>query len=133
MIFGSFDLAKEHEAHTVQSRPKMPSRILFIALAIVIAACNTQTGDSNANINYADLSLHTQSGTMQAVIEIPAGTNQKKEYNYDSNTFPIDREVKYLPYPANYGFLPGTYMNPEDGGDGTGSDWGLWLEPLLTK
>lgn len=67
-------------------------------------------------------------GILRAVIEIPAGTVEKRQYDATSNTFPIDlrdgvpRRIAFLPYPANYGFIPGTKMNKEEGGDGDAVD-----------
>ncbi len=72
--------------------------------------------------------LKNELGHMQAVIEIPAGTNHKYEYNYDSKSFECEiidgkeRVVKFLPYPGNYGFLPGTLMDKDRGGDGDALD-----------
>jgi len=63
-----------------------------------------------------------------AILEIPAGTNKKFEYNYSSKTFEIEiingveRTINYLPYPGNYGFISNTYMDPELGGDGDALD-----------
>ena len=61
---------------------------------------------------------------VNAVIEIPAGTNLKTEYHPDRKAFlpdSLDGEVRYvnfLPYPGNYGFIPSTYMSAKKGGDG---------------
>ncbi|MFD1283773.1 inorganic diphosphatase [Mesonia ostreae] len=66
--------------------------------------------------------------TLQAVIEIPAGTNKKIEYNREQNDFLVDsikgvpRSIHFLPYIGNYGFIPSTYSNPEEGGDGDALD-----------
>ena len=63
-----------------------------------------------------------------AVVEIPAGTNKKFEYNYTSKTFEVEitngleRTINYLPYPGNYGFINNTYMDPKIGGDGDALD-----------
>jgi inorganic pyrophosphatase len=63
-----------------------------------------------------------------AIIEIPAGTNKKYEYNYSTKAFEIEiingleRTINYLPYPGNYGFISNTYMDPEIGGDGDALD-----------
>jgi Inorganic pyrophosphatase len=52
----------------------------------------------------------------KAVIEIPAGTNKKFEYNYKTKNFECktnnneERIINYLPYPGNYGFIKNTYM-----------------------
>lgn len=67
-------------------------------------------------------------GVVRAVIEIPAGTSDKRQYDPASGTFPIDmrrgepRRIRFLPYPANYGFIPGTRMDRTQGGDGDALD-----------
>lgn len=67
-------------------------------------------------------------GVLRAVIEIPAGSVEKRQYDRATNSFPIDlrngepRIVRFLPYPANYGFIPGTRMLKEEGGDGDAVD-----------
>ncbi len=64
------------------------------------------------------------SGYLHAVIEIPAGTNQKYELCKESGLLRPDlregkpRVVSFLPYPANYGFIPSTLMDRSRGGDG---------------
>ena len=56
-------------------------------------------------------SFNNDINSLYAVIEIPAGTNIKYEYNYDSQSFDVDvvngqkRIINYLPYPGNYGFI----------------------------
>ncbi|MEM8906888.1 MAG: inorganic diphosphatase [Bacteroidota bacterium] len=67
-------------------------------------------------------------GDVQAVIEIPAGTNQKIEFNPATKQFEVDvidgkkRVIDFLPYPANYGFIPSTLMTEAAGGDGDALD-----------
>ncbi|MBM77830.1 MAG: inorganic pyrophosphatase [Crocinitomicaceae bacterium] len=62
------------------------------------------------------------------VVEIPAGTNKKFEYNHHNKLFECEiidgkeRIVNYLPYPGNYGFIKNTYMDPKLGGDGDALD-----------
>jgi len=78
--------------------------------------------------NLAEQPAVVRPGVVRAVIEIPAGTVEKRQYDEASNTFPIDlrngipRRITFLPYPANYGFIPGTRMNKEEGGDGDAVD-----------
>lgn len=63
-------------------------------------------------------------GWLNAVIEIPAGTNRK--FEIDKNTGEIrpdlrdgkPRVIDFLPYPVNYGFVPSTRMEKKRGGDG---------------
>ena len=70
----------------------------------------------------------TKSGNINAVIEIPAGTNQKIEFNPETKQFETDqvggkdRIIDFLPYPANYGFIPSTVMDEARGGDGDALD-----------
>src|SRR5262245_27357231 len=74
------------------------------------------------------LPAFSERGHVQAVIEIPAGTSDKREFDKSSGTFPISlrdgrpRHIKFLPYPANYGFIPGTSMDKAQGGDGDALD-----------
>jgi len=66
-------------------------------------------------------------GTINAVVEIPAGTNEKWEVKrYEENPEGYlkrdfedgkPRTVKYLPYPFNYGMVPGTRLSEKTGGD----------------
>ena len=70
----------------------------------------------------------TKSGNINAVIEIPAGTNHKIEFNPETKEFETDqldgkdRIIDFLPYPANYGFIPSTLMDEARGGDGDALD-----------
>ncbi len=91
---------------------------------------------STAEINYQQVPAFDALGQVQVVVEIPAGTNKKIEYDYATNTFPADqkngadRRIDFLPYPANYGFVPSTYMDTEKGGDGDALDVLLLSESL---
>lgn len=92
---------------------------------ILLVGCNNP---EKKTINYYDLPAYNQKQNLQAVIEIPAGTNKKIEYQKETNSFLTDsiknkpRSIDFLPYPGNYGFIPGTYSNPEKGGDGDALD-----------
>lgn len=83
--------------------------------------------------------MHSEDGNIQAVVEIPAGTNLKTEYNPESNQFWADsinskvRRINFLPYPANYGFIPSTYMDKDRGGDGDALDVLIICESLPLK
>ncbi len=64
-----------------------------------------------------------------AVIECPAGSSSKYTYHdKDKQLVPHtndDGSIKrhaYLPYPANYGFVPGTLVDEKSGGDGGALD-----------
>lgn len=76
-------------------------------------------------------------GSVNAVIEIPAGTNAKWEVTGDGTmTLEIrdgaPRVVNYLPYPGNYGMIPSTRLSVEQGGDGDALDV-LVLGPTLPR
>lgn len=66
------------------------------------------------------------SDDMLAVIEIPAGSLEKWQMDksrpgfleWERQTDGILRTIRYLPYPFNYGALPGTLAAREQGGDG---------------
>ncbi|MEA3491172.1 MAG: inorganic diphosphatase [Campylobacterota bacterium] len=59
-----------------------------------------------------------------ALIEIPAGTTDKWEVNHKTGHLEWEfrdnhpRSVNYLGYPGNYGFIPQTILDKDDGGDG---------------
>ena len=67
-------------------------------------------------------------GILNAVIEIPAGSSEKFEFDPATGEFLVSqrdgrpRTIRFLPYPANYGFIPATKMNAEEGGDGDAVD-----------
>lgn len=69
-----------------------------------------------------------QDGTINVVIEIPAGTSEKWEVSSDGyslvHEFKGDkpRVVNYLPYPGNYGLIPRTLLDADKGGDGGALD-----------
>lgn len=105
--------------------------ILFItSFTLIIFSCKNEP-------SYKSLPAVTSQGIL-AVIEIPAGTNKKVEYNLSNSRFEIDkidgkeRVVDYLPYPANYGFIPSTMMDESKGGDGDALDILVICESLQT-
>ena len=78
-----------------------------------------------ANINYLqDIDPINQDGTVNVVIEIPAGTNQKWEVSKEDGSilweFRQDkpRIINYVNYPGNYGMIPRTLLPLDLGGDG---------------
>lgn len=80
----------------------------------------------------------TSETTVNCIIEIPAGTNKKIEFNKTTKRFKIDkingveRIKNYLPYPANYGFIPATFSDKAKGGDGDPIDILLLCESIPT-
>jgi inorganic pyrophosphatase len=75
-----------------------------------------------------DLPAFTPEGYLNMVVEIPAGSSLKIEYDPRQRRFLPDtldgqpRKIAFLPYPGNYGFIPSTYMDPARGGDGDALD-----------
>ena len=93
---------------------------LFVIVCLIISC--------DRKLDYYNVSVQSNNGNFNAVIEIPAGTNKKIEYNNLSKTFEVDlkngedRIVQFLPYIGNYGYIPSTFSNPKEGGDGDALD-----------
>lgn len=106
---------KLHKNKVSSNSSLRKSTLFIISITIFCFACE-ETSVYNAPAK-------TKEG-INAIIEIPAGTNKKIEFNKTTNQFEVDqvdgmdRIVNFLPYPGNYGFIPSTYMSPEQGGDG---------------
>lgn len=116
----------------------MLKTIAVIFIVTTLFSCNNGVGEKGLNsspeakkeeaIDFSKLPYLNENGNLTAVIEIPAGTNHKYEYNYEKKDFECEirdgkpRVVKFLPYVGNYGFIPGTYMDPAIGGDGDALD-----------
>lgn len=85
----------------------------------------TFAGEKNFLTGYESLN---PDGTVNMVVEIPAGTNEKWEvkrpsenpHGYLKRDFKDGqpRVVEYFPYPFNYGMVPNTLLSEENGGDG---------------
>jgi inorganic pyrophosphatase len=103
-------------------------RFVPMLLLALVGCGDAPTPEANLMSNLEELNASPRAGILNAVIEIPAGTVEKRQYDPATNTFPIDlrngqpRLIRFLPYPANYGFIPGTRMNKEEGGDGDAVD-----------
>ncbi|MBP6811524.1 MAG: inorganic diphosphatase [Saprospiraceae bacterium] len=89
-------------------------------------------------MNHLALPSFSSNGHLQGVIEIPAGTNTKYEYNKQLLEFQPDiregfeRRVDFMSYPLNYGFIPSTRMDKDRGGDGDPLDVLLLAEHIPT-
>lgn len=105
---------------------------IVLAMLLFIFACPL-----GGRIDYAELPAFSDQG-INVIVEIPAGSNHKIEYNYQTGKFENDLEngsiriIDFLPYPANYGFIPGTHMDIERGGDGDALDVLVIAESLST-
>ena len=110
--------------------------LILPVIALLLASCVnieteedvTPSASKEVLPDYGIAPLRDKQGNITAGIEIPAGTNHKYEYNYESKKYVCEirngkpRVVKFLPYPGNYGFIPGTLMDQERGGDGDALD-----------
>ena len=71
-----------------------------------------------------DIPARAPDGRVHMLVEIPAGTNAKWEVDKKTGNLMWElrdgepRVVRFLPYPANYGMIPGTLLPEEHGGDG---------------
>ncbi len=103
--------------------------IISLSILLFVTSCRTSTNDDNLKqpkrTNYiTDFSAKNDDNTINVVIEIPAGTNEKWEVNKQNGEIEWEkrdgdfRMVKYLAYPANYGMIPRTKLPKELGGDG---------------
>jgi inorganic pyrophosphatase len=93
---------------------------LLVFLLFILCGC----GNVEQNFLH-DYQPFTADSLVNVVIEIPAGTNQKWEVNkktgrleWERVTSDSMRIIDYLAYPANYGFVPQTYLPEISGGDG---------------
>ncbi|MCB9292574.1 MAG: inorganic diphosphatase [Lewinellaceae bacterium] len=105
---------------------KQPVFGLFLLWAMLfIGGCREEAAKPSKDYEY--LPTYVEQG-INVVVEIPAGTNHKIEYDKENKEFVVDqrngkdRIIDFLPYPGNYGFIPSTYMDPAVGGDGDALD-----------
>lgn len=103
--------------------------VFAVFVLILLYACDNPGREGNT-VNGTTNLLHeivpfTSDSLVNVVIEIPAGTNQKWEVNklsgqieWEQVTPDSFRVINYLPYPANYGFVPQTLLPEASGGDG---------------
>lgn len=84
--------------------------LLLLAQFLFLSSCQT---------DYTTLPTYTPRKQLQAVIEVPAGSSTKMRYNRQTKKFEADklagqdRIIEFLPYPANFGFIPSTEINAQ--------------------
>jgi inorganic pyrophosphatase len=120
----------------------MTAALLLLALAAAVTLAFAATADKEPDIvgerNFLNgYPAINDDGTVNVVIECPAGTTAKwvvdpdgvlrRKYDGDA-----PRSYKYLPFPANYGMVPGTLLAHEIGGDGEPLD-ALVLGPAVPR
>jgi len=111
------------------------SVILF--LFILLYSCDNKGYFTNRTDFVQDIATFSTDSMVNVVIEIPAGTTLKTEYDKDRNEFSVERKsdgslrrVQFLPYLGNYGFIPSTEMDRDLGGDGDALDVLVLAEAL---
>jgi len=110
-------------------------QITILIILLLVTGCKLNTSKQMRNFNSIP---SFSSKFLNAVIEIPAGTNKKYEYRLDKKMFLAEyidgkeRIVQFLPFPGNYGFVPNTYMDPKLGGDGDPLDVLVISESVTT-
>jgi inorganic pyrophosphatase len=94
--------------------------LLLVPLAL---SCQVQSPSRPRHL-WNDFDARNPDGTINVVVEIPAGTTAKWEVDKDDGVLKWEerkgkpRIVRYLGYPGNYGMVPRTLLPEELGGDG---------------
>lgn len=102
----------------------LKAKIITSIFAILLFFTSYSSSDNIATNAWIDIPTFYNSNLVHAVIEIPAGTNEKWEFSKETGDIEHEikngspRIVKYLGYPGNYGFIPQTILTSESGGDG---------------
>ncbi|MCA8942766.1 MAG: inorganic diphosphatase [Planctomycetes bacterium] len=115
------------------SVPSTPAAIGSIAAGAVQLDALTIRGPSHYVTGYE---ATLPDGRVNAVIEIPTGTNAKWEVDKSDGSLRWEikngkpRVVQFLGYPGNYGMIPRTLLAAEEGGDGDPLDVIVLGEPL---
>jgi len=116
-------------------------RIGFLALLVVtiVAGAGGDEWRLGAETNFLKgYPCRNEDGSVNMVVEIPAGTNQKWETTKSGDALEWEmrengrRVVDYLAYPANYGMIPRTRLPKHLGGDGDPLDVVL-LGPAVAR
>ncbi len=120
----------------VGAPPLVRGCLLVLAAAVCLGGCRVAAEDGP---DYVDGILASPApGTINVVVEIPGGTNDKWEVDKTSGTLEWEqldgrpRVVQYLSYPGNYGMVPRTSLPSELGGDGDPLDV-LLLGPRVER
>lgn len=109
----------------------LDKRLLIISFVLLFTSCKKKT-------DYYNLPLISINKNINVVVEIPAGTNKKFEYNKSTQSFEVDqkndkdRVIQFLPYIGNYGYIPSTFSDPNKGGDGDALDVLVLSESVAT-
>jgi inorganic pyrophosphatase len=112
-------------------------QLLLLGLSFLLFACaGQQVSEVEEKDLFHDYPAINADGSVNAIVEIPAGTNAKWQVSKQSGKLEWEQEngknriVDYLPYPGNYGMIPQTLLPKAEGGDGDPLDV-LLLGPAL--
>lgn len=104
------------------------NRIILFCLVTLLFSCTKKTSvekQVKAPINLlTSVAPINPDGSINAIIEIPAGTIEKWEVNKTTGIIEWEtvngnpRLINYMGYPGNYGYIPQTLLPKEKGGDG---------------
>lgn len=92
-------------------------KTLLLLFSLLAGCSNKQMRNFNAIPSFSG-------NFVNAVVEMPAGTNQRIKYNEHERMFLVeqvdgdDRVIDFIPCPGNFGFVPGTFLDPVLGGSG---------------
>ncbi len=126
----SSDKESSLEAHYSSFQIQIQSKIvLLMGIFALFTLFNCQGVASNGpKPEPIPSNAFNDDGSINAYIEIPAGTNVKYELDKSTKDIKADkidgktRVIDFLPYPGNYGFIAGTHMDQDKGGDGDALD-----------
>ena len=103
--------------------------IVYFLTSLLLSACGNQNPEVivtkiETHDFLRDIPVYTEDSLVNIVVEIPAGSNQKWEVNKQTGFLDWERinddslrVIRYLPYPANYGMIPRTWLPEAEGGD----------------
>jgi inorganic pyrophosphatase len=104
---------------------RFPAMLLPLVFLCITASCATFRPGSETEVNLLhDVPAFRDDGLVNMVVEIPAGHHEKWQISKQTGRLEWEQEsgrgriIHYLPYPANYGTIPRTWLSPAQGGDG---------------
>lgn len=111
--------------------PQFPLRLLIIftillgVQALILPKGYSDEPSSEVNlVKDVAYQVNAADGLYHMVVEIPSGTVEKWQTNEETGQLYHEmvegkpRNVQFLAYPGNYGFIPQTYYDKAEGGDG---------------
>lgn len=118
-------------------KPNEPYKTVTTPQGQKLTYLDPYTIDAGRNL-LKDIEPTNPDGTVNVVVEIPTGTNQKWEVSKPDGQLKWEikngkpRVVKYVGYPGNYGMIPRTLLPKSQGGDGDPLDV-LVLGPAVPR